>query len=176
MQPLPLTPAEVLTQILASRQPRPKLDTPLVPPQNELEVVLADCWAEVLGLQEVGVNDNFFNLGGDSLHMTRISSRVHERCGVEVSFDKFFENPTIAGLARVVQPALEEDPAEMDTIAIRQEMVLSPSFNKQFLLPRLPTEGKPVAIKSIVIPTAGASGRTPSLFDRIAAKSNSIWA
>jgi aryl carrier-like protein len=98
-----LTPDQVLSKIASSRRPRPVLNVPFVLPHNEIEQALADCWAEVLGFVEVGVNDNFFDLGGDSLQMTQISSRMHARCGIDVSFGKFFDHPTIAGLAQIMR-------------------------------------------------------------------------
>src|SRR6266849_5263817 len=85
MESRPRTPEEVLEQIMCSRRPRPTMDTPFVPPRHPLEHSLADCWSEVLGVNEVGVEDDFFSLGGDSIHMAQIASRLRERHKVEIT-------------------------------------------------------------------------------------------
>jgi acyl carrier protein len=92
-------PVEVLSRIDSSRRPRPEQSVAFVPPRNKTEEMLAAIWAEVLGFQEIGVDDDFFLLGGDSLLMTQIFSRIRESFGFEVSFGDFFDHPTIANLA-----------------------------------------------------------------------------
>lgn len=76
---------------------------PFAPPTTELERLLADIWAEVLGIPQVGVNDNFLELGGDSILATRVVSRVRQALEVELSLIQFFENPTVASLAAIVE-------------------------------------------------------------------------
>lgn len=108
------SPADVLARMAAQRKPRPAIDTPFASPDDADERILADCWAEVLELQEVGADDNFFHLGGDSLHMTRIASRVRERCGVELPMTQFFTDPTIAALAKFVRSERERESVGSD--------------------------------------------------------------
>ena len=69
--------------------------TDFVPARNELEEVLADLWMEVLGLEKVGVRDNFFALGGDSLKMVRVIVRLYAQTGIEFPIAAFFETPII---------------------------------------------------------------------------------
>jgi aryl carrier-like protein len=95
-------PAELLLRIDSSRRPRPEQKVAFAPPRNKTEEMLAAIWAEVLGLQEIGVDDDFFFLGGDSLLMTQIFSRIRESSGFEVSFGDFFDHPTIANLAPLI--------------------------------------------------------------------------
>src|SRR2546421_62055 len=99
MNGLHLKPDEVLARIAAQRRPRPSLETAFARPADGDERIIADCWEEVLGLEAIGANDNFFDLGGDSLHMTRIASRINERSGVELPMTQFFNDPTVAALA-----------------------------------------------------------------------------
>jgi hypothetical protein len=70
-------------------------------PSGPVETVLAGIWADVLGLDEVGATDDFFDLGGDSLLSIRIMARAHQ-AGITISPQLFFEHPTIAGLAAVL--------------------------------------------------------------------------
>jgi len=65
------------------------------PPRTSSERQIADIWADVLGLTNVGVNDNFFQIGGDSLAMVRIILRVNELTDFELPIRAFFESPTI---------------------------------------------------------------------------------
>jgi amino acid adenylation domain-containing protein/non-ribosomal peptide synthase protein (TIGR01720 family) len=73
-----------------------------VPPRTEEERVLAGIWCEVLKLERVGVNDDFFFLGGDSIMSIQVVSRAR-RAGLKVSPKQLFSNPTIAGLAAVAE-------------------------------------------------------------------------
>ncbi|HEY0133948.1 MAG TPA: amino acid adenylation domain-containing protein, partial [Nannocystis sp.] len=73
-----------------------------VAPRDETETLLAALWCEVLGLERVSVLDNFFELGGHSLYAVQLFSRIRRRFGVEVTFQRFFEDPTISGMARLV--------------------------------------------------------------------------
>ena len=82
---------------------RPNLTTPYVAPRTSIEEILAVIWQEVLGLQQVGVHDNFFYLGGDSLLATQIMSRVGEAFQVELPLQVLFESPTINELAEILQ-------------------------------------------------------------------------
>jgi amino acid adenylation domain-containing protein len=79
-----------------------------VAPSNPTEEVLAEIWSEVLGLEQVGVNDHFFALGGHSLLATRVFSRVRAALGVDLPVRSLFEAPTIADLAQKIQAVLQE--------------------------------------------------------------------
>jgi amino acid adenylation domain-containing protein len=71
-------------------------------PANPLEERLAALWAELLEVDAVGRDESFFALGGHSLLMTRVATRVREELGVSIPMKSFFDRPTVAGLAAVV--------------------------------------------------------------------------
>ncbi|MCX5206934.1 amino acid adenylation domain-containing protein [Streptomyces sp. NBC_00237] len=75
------------------------VDAELVLPRNELEERLVRIWDEVLGLGEIGVSDDFFALGGDSLSAVRVLTRVSAATGAELGPRALFESPTVAQLA-----------------------------------------------------------------------------
>lgn len=66
---------------------------------TEVEQLIIDIWCEVLGRDRIGVRDDFFELGGQSLHVARVVNQVQLRTGVELDLRAFFEAPTAADLA-----------------------------------------------------------------------------
>lgn len=80
-------------------------------PRNETERQLAEIWQEVLGIEEVGIQDNFFALGGDSILSIQVVSRANQR-GLKLTPKQCFENQTIAELAAVVGTADDRLAAE----------------------------------------------------------------
>jgi FkbH-like protein len=84
-----------------------------VAPRTPIEETLAGIWAEVLGLESVGIQDNFFDLGGDSLLATLIVSRLRQAFRVPLAVRILFEAPTIADLARgIVRDLVEQADGE----------------------------------------------------------------
>jgi amino acid adenylation domain-containing protein len=101
---LPLTPNGKVDRraLPAPEHTRPDLETAYVAPRSKLEEILTEIWMELLDLEQVGVYDDFFVLGGDSLTATRLLSRMRSTFEVELPVTKLFEVHTIAGLAEVI--------------------------------------------------------------------------
>jgi amino acid adenylation domain-containing protein/non-ribosomal peptide synthase protein (TIGR01720 family) len=81
-----------------------------VAPRNLTEQALAEAWAEVLGVERVGIHDNFFALGGDSIRSIRLLARIRE-LGLDCAFQDLAQHPTIAELALSAGPGQAEGPA-----------------------------------------------------------------
>ena len=87
---------------------RPDLRQPYQPPRNETEQQIADIWQDVLGINQVGVEDGFFELGGDSLLAMQVLNRTREATQAKLSFRHLFERQTVAKLAELVEGAQEK--------------------------------------------------------------------
>jgi amino acid adenylation domain-containing protein len=96
---LPLTPNGKLDRKRLPAPERPAGGGAFEPPSSEGERELAAIWAEVLGVERVGVRDSFFDLGGHSLLLPRVQAAVKQRLGRELPLLKLFEHPTVGGLA-----------------------------------------------------------------------------
>jgi amino acid adenylation domain-containing protein len=87
---------------------RPRLDSPFVVPSTPIEKELAEIWTEVLSLDEVGTQDNFFDLGGHSLAAARVVSRIIPSFHVDLPVQSLFETPTIEAMGAVIERSLAE--------------------------------------------------------------------
>ena len=110
LRALPLTPlGKVDRKALSSMEPRQEVDgEAYVPPRDDLERVLAESWSRVLG-QRVGVHDNYFEIGGDSILVIHAVAQL-KKLGLSVAPKHFFLHPTVselAGYLRSTKPAPE---------------------------------------------------------------------
>ncbi len=102
VEEIPLTPnGKIDRAALEPDARRPELGTTAAKPTNDVERALAPIWAAVLGLDQVGIHDSFFELGGDSINAIQIVSRARA-AGLEVTASQLFETLTVAGLAAAV--------------------------------------------------------------------------
>ena len=94
-------------------------------PQGPVEEVLAGIWQELLGVERVGRNDSFFDMGGHSLLIMQLLARVQSRLGHEVGLQAFYRAPTVAGMARLIQGEAESGhPDESLWARMQQDAVL----------------------------------------------------
>ena len=102
---LPLTPNGKLDRkaLPEPDQHRHDLGAELIAPRSPLENQLAEIWRDVLKIDRIGIHDNFFELGGHSLLATQVIVRIGEQLSVDISLSSFFESPTIAELAELVE-------------------------------------------------------------------------
>ncbi len=77
-------------------------------PSDPIEQTLAGLYAQILGVERVGVDDSFFDLGGHSLLAMRLVARVRAELGVEVPVETIFDEPTVARLAQKIRPQAEQ--------------------------------------------------------------------
>jgi acyl carrier protein len=115
---LPLTPNGKIDRaaLPAPDAVRPALEGAYVAPSTPVEATLARVWADVLGIDEVGVHDDFFTeLGGHSLLATQVVSRVRQALRAELPLALLFEAPTVAKLAKTIADEFGETVALPET-------------------------------------------------------------
>ncbi|MCC6456163.1 MAG: amino acid adenylation domain-containing protein [Caldilineaceae bacterium] len=98
------TPAEKTT--VETLQERPERFSDFVAPRTELEGKIVSVWQELLGMSQIGVFDNFFDLGGDSLLGIQVAARLNEALATELTVQDLFDAPQIAGLAEIITATL----------------------------------------------------------------------
>ncbi|WP_298917494.1 non-ribosomal peptide synthetase [uncultured Nostoc sp.] len=88
---------------------RPTIEVSYKAPSSEIERVIAIIWQEVLKLEKVGINDNFFDLGGHSLLMVQVKQKLDAALNKELSIIELFQNPTIQSLVKYLSQDSEKD-------------------------------------------------------------------
>ena len=136
---LPQLPRTASGKVDRAALPRPTwreaVNDRYVNPRDPVERSVAELWREVLGLERIGVHDNFFALGGHSLTATRLTARIRTEFGVELPLRSLFAAPTVAALAvllteaaagatgpaeRIAGPAGPDLLASLDTLSDQQ--------------------------------------------------------
>src|SRR6185312_7095481 len=129
---------------------RPDLDRPVEPPTNTTETLLVRIWTEVLGVSPIGIDDDFFELGGDSLIGLKMTARSRD-LGVHVSVDQLFRMRTIRQMAVAVdQAVLAEMIPEILRVPRNGPMPLSYTQQRVWFIDRLTPGGSAYNIHASV--------------------------
>lgn len=129
---------------------RPNLDRPVEPPTNATETALVRIWTEVLGVSPIGIDDDFFELGGDSLIGLKMTARSRD-LGVHVSVDQLFRKRTVRELAATIdQVALAETVPAIVRVPRNGSMPLSFTQQRVWFIDRLAPGGSAYNIHASV--------------------------
>jgi amino acid adenylation domain-containing protein/thioester reductase-like protein len=128
---LPLTPNGKVDRcallLLALNDTQRELEEAFVAPRTPIEEQLAGIWAKILGVEKVGINDNFLELGGHSLLAAQLLLRLQEAFDIEMPVRYLYESPTVKGLAQIIEALQGESPGAIftsTTIDLKAEAVL----------------------------------------------------
>jgi amino acid adenylation domain-containing protein len=107
----------------------------VVPPRDQMERELCDIWSTVLGIpvDTIGIDTNFFKIGGHSLAAVHLASWVHRQFQAHVSLPVFFQNPTVAGLARAINTSATMSADSICSYEKRDFFPLSPAQTRVFI-------------------------------------------
>ncbi|MBW4564791.1 MAG: amino acid adenylation domain-containing protein [Mojavia pulchra JT2-VF2] len=109
-------------------------ETTFIPPRTPVEEVLAGIWAQLLGVPQISIEDNFFDLGGHSLLATQVISRIRTTFGVEMPLPQLFESANLAALAAQIEIAMRGEQLAIATITpVPRDKNLPLSFAQQRL-------------------------------------------
>ena len=131
---------------------RPELDTPYVAPRDEVEGLLADIWADVLKVGRVGIHDNFFDLGGDSILAVGVGARASQQ-GLEFTVGDLFSHRTIAGLRTCITPRDGERdvlPSFTDLKHRSRRVPVTPTQAQACLISQLAQEALPYQFQAMI--------------------------
>jgi amino acid adenylation domain-containing protein/FkbH-like protein len=130
LERLPLTPNGKLDR---NALPHPTFSSNRTAPNTPQEVLVAQLFAEVLGLDEFGMEDSFFDLGGHSLAATRLISRIRATSGAMLELDDVFDQPTVAGLAARLEMTAKHKSALPGIVRVARSEYMPLSFSQQRL-------------------------------------------
>ncbi|MCP4158150.1 MAG: SDR family NAD(P)-dependent oxidoreductase, partial [bacterium] len=119
---------------------RPELTNPYKAPSNQVEQTLAGIWKALFGFEEIGVQDDFFELGGDSLKAISVIASIHKALNTQIQLDQFFKNPTIEGLAALTAGDGESTYAELEPVEKMEYYVLSSAQKRLYILQQMEQE------------------------------------
>jgi len=124
MEKLPLTPNGKVDRnaLPAPEHIESDVEKTFVKPQTPLEEQLAHIWSEILGVEQVGIYDNFFALGGHSLNLTQLASRIRETFKVEIPLQTLFELPTISEMTTAITAEQFRQETPEDITRMLEEM------------------------------------------------------
>ena len=147
MSAMPLTPNGKIDRraLPDPEQTRPELQVEYVAARTRVEGTLTEMWMQLLGLEQVGIFDNFFDLGGESLMATKVVSRVREIFEVELPLRTIFESPTIAQLSESIENAEKADQGNVEDFSEILESLerLSEEETSALLKEKLETDAAP---------------------------------
>ncbi len=115
---------------------RPDLPTPYVAPETDLQKQVAEVWSRLLGISTIGIYDDFFDLGGNSLMATQLVSELRETFQVELPLRELFDDPTVSGVCKVIEKEqAEQASSEVSKVAeaLKQIESLSDEEAKRLL-------------------------------------------
>ncbi|WP_418027853.1 non-ribosomal peptide synthase/polyketide synthase [Paenibacillus sp. JJ1722] len=112
-----------------------------VAPRTWMEIKLVDIWQDVLGLQQVGINENFFEIGGHSLRATTLTSRVRKDLNKPMDLQNIFEAPTIEKLAALLEEQDQITYASIPVTEKRDTYPLSFAQTRMYVLHQLDPDG-----------------------------------
>ena len=116
---------------------RPALSNPYVAPRNAVEEKLVGCWQRFFGIEPIGVTDDLFDLGGDSLKMITLISIIHREWRVTIPLKEFFDHPFIESVARYITGAKQDTSASIEPAEKREYYTLSAAQRRLYILQQM---------------------------------------
>jgi tyrocidine synthetase-3 len=138
LEAIPLTPGGKVDRAVLP-EPGIKLETGYIAPGNKMEEQLVEIWADVLGIEKdiIGVDFNFFHMGGHSLRAITLAARIHQEMEVKLSINEIFKTPTVRGLAGYIKGTGITPYASIGSVEKKDYYPLSSAQKRLYLLQRM---------------------------------------
>ena len=115
----------------APEQSRPDVETTFVAPRTEAERTIAAIWKQVLNVEEVGVNDNFFDLGGHSLAVIQVHNKLRAAFAGDLSVVELFKYSTVSALSEYLSRGGDAQPPALEQAQERASMQIEAKKARQ---------------------------------------------
>jgi amino acid adenylation domain-containing protein len=166
LEKLPLNPAGKVNR-QALPKPEPKAGEEYIAPRNAVEKRLADIWSEVLGIEKniIGIDTNFFSMGGHSLKATILATKIHKELDVKIPLAEVFKNPHIRGLAEYINGTVRDEYAAIAAVETKEYYALSSAQKRLYILQQMEFENTVYNMPQIIpLPDEFDIGKMESVF------------
>jgi tyrocidine synthetase-3 len=119
---------------------RPPLSTEYKAPRDEIEQTLARVWKKFFGIKEVGVNDDFFELGGDSLKAITVFTEIHKHLDTRIPITEIFRSSTIYGLAQYIRGTGIDQYSAIEPVEEKEFYPMSSVQKRIYILQQVETD------------------------------------
>ncbi|MEM5028599.1 amino acid adenylation domain-containing protein [Priestia sp. WB3] len=135
LKQMPLTPnGKIDRKLLPKPEEELQTGTEYVAPRNPVEETLTEIWQKVLGLSRVGIKDNFFEVGGDSLRATNAVVNINKELKVDISLKEIFTGSTIEDLAKIIEKSSVESYDFIPVIEEKDYYPVSSAQKRMYIL------------------------------------------
>jgi amino acid adenylation domain-containing protein len=122
-----------------------------VAPRDTVEIKLSEIWSEILGIKKPGITSQFFKLGGNSLNIMSLISKIHKEFDVRIPLGDIFNHPTIQKQAEIIKRSTKEKFNPIDASEEKEYYPLSSSQKRMYVVQQLETESKSYNIPTIMV-------------------------
>jgi len=118
-----------------------KMGTSYRAPGTGMEKIVVEIWQEILGIEQIGMDDDFFALGGHSLQAMRLVTKIHQKTAVAVPLKELFQTSTVAGLVEYINKANKSDHVSIPSAPQQENYPLSAAQRRIYFLTKLGDDG-----------------------------------
>ncbi|MCP5054687.1 MAG: AMP-binding protein [bacterium] len=150
LQRIPLTPNGKVDR-RALPEPVTHVSRAYIAPRDNIDRKLIDIWSGVLSVEKgnIGIETDFFDLGGHSLKATILISRIHKLFNVKITLGEMFENPTVSGLARHIKTEARHQFIPIQPVETRTAYPLSLSQRRMYIFQQMQLQGTSCNLSSV---------------------------
>ncbi|MGE5343495.1 MAG: condensation domain-containing protein, partial [Candidatus Omnitrophota bacterium] len=143
-------PAQLPETLPMALKPRPDINVAYTAPRTEIEQALSEIFRNFFHIETVGIYDDFFKLGGDSLKAVSLISLIHRALNVDVPLTEFFSNPNIQGLAEIIERMEKNIFVSIEPVEEREYYILSSAQKRLYVLQHMVVDNISYNMPSVI--------------------------